>query len=983
MSSPKEQINPIINIDNRYLGTLFRQTTDRNAQDRYKDVSQEDLFPFMQEKHIPLPQSLQTIIDWNATHSDKIHCFLGCFPYTYFVYFVIENNLFIWEYEKGNDASAIGHIDFSPDQGKFIKSVGLVKPRLDRWIDNAQYVLVIATDKSLHVFGLTISESQGITFHDMSSPNYKTENYSKKTIGSIVGTDNGRIFLIDDGELCELIYDDERWFNEPCRLEVHSLNIINSTLRFIKGGYSNFKSCVVDDTRNMVYAMADDYIVAYYMSKDDSSLKSVGTYSLQEHNSLLKGTLVSIHPIYNTDSPYFWLLAVTSTGHRGYFTCYLDNRSFNWWLYYESPSTLKFKEPNGKDNSSYKLTYTSPNHGSMFLKFIQNKDHIFSEYYFSVAFKNVWTMQEIYNPLYNPKKFDEYSSELISQFVLPQRRFLIYTSSGIYIWAKKRPVDYLKEILLKNQQNLLNDFLTNYGPEQTTAMCLLIGNDQSHLFFQHFKLGFNQLYEGLAFCLSRILRPIWHQKIIRSIRVLGNVNKVHVNIPSEILVDVEKKLKHLKTFFDSHPYYKKPPSQIHLDSSTIQNNSITILYDFLVNMADAISFILLMIEYNLPGIISSVSKNLQQLLLQSTYEDLVTVQQVRSSWHDLVLVIIKNENSPHIENLSRNLETRCPAFCNVSEAKMYQGYEALQKAKKKKNEDEHSTDEALGISLKLFCDCINILTYGTLNNLCQEYKNLGYYEGAIELLLKASQSFESAPEKRASILDLIIKTLRDAGVFSDTMTHNPQKYNPVLQKALNLGTSLNDQAFLFAVYDEFLRADSIQQLFIPPAPFLEDYLNSTGDGISSSISRRKLELYCDFCVVHQQYIRAAEINEYLAQKSGDDLLLKDRLRYLSHAVGHIESAKESNENERSVIVLLQKYRAEFKIAQIQFDILQDIEKISEEEYNNNATSFRKPTKTESISLLNQHLLDAKTLLNDFIIPYDLKERKSELTRVYI
>ncbi|CAJ0625424.1 15165_t:CDS:2 [Entrophospora sp. SA101] len=189
--------------------------------------------------------------------------------------------------------------------------------------------------------------------------------------------------------------------------------------------------------------------------------------------------------------------------------------------------------------------------------------------------------------------------------------------------------------------------------------------------------------------------------------------------------------------------------------------------------------------------------------------------------------------------------------------------------------------------------------------------------------------------------------------------------------------------FLFAVYDEFLRADSIQQLFIPPAPFLEDYLNSTGDGISSSISRRKLELYCDFCVVHQQYIRAAEINEYLAQKSGDDLLLKDRLRYLSHAVGHIESAKESNENERSVIVLLQKYRAEFKIAQIQFDILQDIEKISEEEYSNNATSFRKPTKTESISLLNQHLLDAKTLLNDFIIPYDLKERKSELTRVYV
>src|SRR5207248_2660281 len=184
----------------------------------------------------------------------------------------------------------------------------------------------------------------------------------------------------------------------------------------------------------MVYAMASDYIEAYYMLKDNKSLKPVGSYSLKDHNSLLKGSLVSIHPIYNTDSPYFWLLAVTSTGHRGYFTCYLDNRSFNWWLYYESPSTLKFKEPNGlhilevhhlpqqlqqhhnsfqlfnychgiffainEDNSSYKLTYTSPNHGAMFLKFIQNKDHIFSEYNFSVIFKNVWVIQEIYNSLY-------------------------------------------------------------------------------------------------------------------------------------------------------------------------------------------------------------------------------------------------------------------------------------------------------------------------------------------------------------------------------------------------------------------------------------------------------------------------------------------------------------------------------------------------------------------------------------------------------
>ena len=38
-------------------------------------------------------------------------------------------------------------------------------------------------------------------------------------------------------------------------------------------------------------------------------------------------------------------------------------------------------------------------------------------------------------------------------------------------------------------------------------------------------------------------------------------------------------------------------------------------------------------------------------------------------------------------------------------------------------------------------------------------------------------------------------------------------FNPVLHKALELGLSLKDIDFLFAVYDEFLLADSIPQLF--------------------------------------------------------------------------------------------------------------------------------------------------------------------------
>jgi hypothetical protein len=83
--------------------------------------------------------------------------------------------------------------------------VFFLKKKLGRFIDDAQYVLVIVTDKAIHIFGLSNTPT-GIVFHDMSSDRYRA-NYSKKNVESIIGTEDGRIFLIDAGELCELVYE--------------------------------------------------------------------------------------------------------------------------------------------------------------------------------------------------------------------------------------------------------------------------------------------------------------------------------------------------------------------------------------------------------------------------------------------------------------------------------------------------------------------------------------------------------------------------------------------------------------------------------------------------------------------------------------------------------------------------------------------------------------------------------------------------------
>lgn len=122
-------------------------------------------------------------------------------------------------------------------------------------------------------------------------------------------------------------------------------------------------------------------------------------------------------------------------GQRGYFTCYIGNRGYNWWLSTESAATLKTKEPNGlyllevhdppqtllpqgfqqnksefykfryfhgiffalrRVGSSYMLTTTIPNHGSMFRRFIQVPFFLIKIFYFILFFYQLFNLISIF-----------------------------------------------------------------------------------------------------------------------------------------------------------------------------------------------------------------------------------------------------------------------------------------------------------------------------------------------------------------------------------------------------------------------------------------------------------------------------------------------------------------------------------------------------------------------------------------------------------
>ncbi|CAJ0907050.1 16045_t:CDS:2 [Entrophospora sp. SA101] len=592
--------------------------------------------------------------------------------------------------------------------------------------------------------------------------------------------------------------------------------------------------------------MSEDYIQAYYVTKDKkNNLVSVGRFYLND-NQELDGTFISICPILNTDSPYFWLLAITNRGYRGYFTCYTDGDS--WPPSNISVEELRRKKPNG--------LYLVESHKPP---------------------------EEI---------LQKFQQKLIStQYFIPSRKFLFYTSEGIEIWTKKMPVEQLKDLFAKNAgTQLLNDFRENYQHIEICSMCFLLTNDEdSNRLLNFYKPRNYHLYFGFVLFLSRTLRPIWKKKVLRKVFNGNILESVDANIPKEILVSIENKLKRVKRFCDNYSYLaqkKSPPLSSLLSTPNLLSSSPSLvpllqildrdenpsttqqqkqdysfpeskdLDDFLCIISNAISFIILMIDYGLSKAFEKIPESSQKVIIDSTYDQLIL--------------------------------------------------------------DEE--DDLLQNSLKKLSNSWEIITFGTLVDICQEYRDLDFYEGAMDLLITELTSTTKGQLKsqRNLLIRLIIDTLKDA--------------------------ENDDKELIFVIYDEFLKSNTIQKLFDQPTPSLQEYLKSSmNESLTSIHVLKKTKALSKFCIIHHQYIEAAEVLIRLAETTTyEKLKLHERTSYLIKARQQIINAIElygsrGDENSIKLNDLLERYW--------------------------------------------QELIDGEKLLYDFVLPYELFEQELELIRL--
>ncbi|KAG0200792.1 hypothetical protein BGX28_006227 [Mortierella sp. GBA30] len=589
----------------------------------------------------------------------ECRCFMGLFPEIGRVWITIDHRLFLWNYADGGNYESYEELD------QVIVNVALVKPKRDTFDDKVEYLLVIATPVEVHLLGLAVgsgSSPHTLYITNMSVP---TDNVA---IRSIVGTSDGRIFMNgNDGRLWEIDYQaEEGWFSKKCTKR----ELIGSPMSYFiptfwsKGRVDPITKVIFDESRKTIYGLTEnsniEVIGLVGTANARSTIKAASI--LQEgkrksnHNRTMDESLfkiVDIHTIPSTESKDVSLVAVTATGCRLYFghRATLDYNSQRYMdpthtgpylLHVRLPPTFEnipegvlgvqgqyrmhqsiynngiFLAAHSLHDAADALIASAPDSGpinkaSTATKTIGNTyiPRLTEMAMIAGLDGKIWGMSELPGVEYAGAIDSSVArNELSVQLSRSAREFLVLTNSGVQIYAKRRPIDTLQQLLLdgRGSESDLAAFFTQYGRVESCAMCIavlcahpglspivtgsqfmsphsttgpiaataeklllewggkrspaerqanerlastsLAGSELGRPVIQSSVGQFTYRHTGLSLYLARLLRPIWKRKVIKATNTLRGL--VDSEISDHVLTAVQKDLFSLRAFLTAN-----------------------------------------------------------------------------------------------------------------------------------------------------------------------------------------------------------------------------------------------------------------------------------------------------------------------------------------------------------------------------------------------------------------------------------------------
>ncbi|RKO83828.1 Nucleoporin, Nup133/Nup155-like protein, partial [Blyttiomyces helicus] len=360
------------------LSELLKRPSNDSGKDRV-DRPEPSIDLLKVQSFTPIPEFILKQME-----TIQIKSFMGTFPEINRVWMTVDSRLFLWNYDAGPAAPSSHAIDMYDDQEQIIVSVGLVKPVKDVFLAEIEYLLVVATPIEIILLGLTFNDtgtaSRGQLTIYKTDLTIASDNVCMNTI---VGTEDGRIFMNgDNGDVYELHYQvsalsderstferplarhsaaaksrkaEETWFTRKIQKVNHSGGVLRlmapdalKNVSFIKGGtvvnsyfslvthflafrigaaVTDAKIIVMDKIRRRLYVITQNTIEVVDVSDGKFKVVTSVPQLLETAHAIAEGSLydrdfgiLAAYPVLPSESKIIQLVAVTTTGHRLYFS---------------------------------------------------------------------------------------------------------------------------------------------------------------------------------------------------------------------------------------------------------------------------------------------------------------------------------------------------------------------------------------------------------------------------------------------------------------------------------------------------------------------------------------------------------------------------------------------------------------------------------------------------------------------------------------
>ncbi|CAJ2514307.1 Uu.00g024260.m01.CDS01 [Anthostomella pinea] len=548
-----------------------------------------------------------------------------------------------------------------------------------------------------------------------------------------------------------------------------------------------------------------------------------------------------------------------------------------------------------------------------------------------------------------------FANELAVQFDEPSgSEFAILTNDGVYVVRRRRLVDIFASAIRTTvgEEGLkaeVNKFQSAYGRVETITAALAVACrqgengrfavgrsaidqstiDRAKQVFINF--GGNPMlpeqdgqpanvsmvrpssrHAALTLYLSRLVRSMWNSRVV-SVKFQPNGRPdVSSAIPVAKLQAVQESIEGLRKFLSENRSFIQGlsgPSDLRRAASKQEelafqgeHQAMHAVEVLMTDVTEGISFVRTLFDERVSDIYERLDDESRQQLQDLSYECLFS----QSAGKELAKVLVKAivnrniENGSNVETVADALRRKCGSFCSSDDVVIFKAQEQLKRASEPSLNPTNSRT-LLHESLKHFQKVASSLTQANLESAIEQYVNLRYYAGAIQLCLvvadakdrgKAALSWindgrpggdprSKAFDERKICYNLIHRVLQDLDIASsrepESMDGKPTLITTKRAEAYEVVNGSTDEVFHLDLYDWYITQGWTDRLLGIESPYVTTFLRRL-----ASQDVEHADLLCRFYTMRSMYFNAAKVQFDLAQ-SDFDISIKDRLMLLSKA----------------------------------------------------------------------------------------------------